>query len=536
LFIQVCHAVQHAHQKGIIHRDIKPSNILVTLHDGVPVPKVIDFGIAKATEGRLTDLTVYTELHQFIGTPAYMSPEQAEMSGLDIDTRYDIYSLGVLLYELLTGETPFDPKELLQEGLDQMRKTIREKEPLRPSTRLSTLLEADLTAIATRHGAEVPKLIHMIRGDLDWIVMKALEKDRTRRYETANALAADAQRFLKSEPVEARPPSGTYRFQKMVRRNKTAFAAATAVVAALVFGLGLSLYLYSQERHALQRAIAAEKQEAVLRVQAENGLALERKMREIAPVANTLTTAGFFLSQGLYEKAEELMKDIPMIVPQSASIFNAIGELHFRRGELSAAITNFAKAVAVDATNHFWYQNLAPMLVLTGDRDGYHKLCNQILFHFGRTTDPPTADRMAKACMILPPPGTNLQTLAAMADTAVSAGPNDSNWIFYEFVKGLAEYRLGHFASAAGWVQKVVGQEGDPTRTAEAYAILAMAQYQQQQVREAQATLAAGRQFVKEKLENYRGVNWHDGITAQTLMTEAEALIQPDSTGAQGGK
>ncbi len=252
LFVQVCHAVQHAHQKGIIHRDIKPSNILVTLHDGVPVPKVIDFGIAKATEGRLSDLTVYTELRQFIGTPAYMSPEQAEMSGLDIDTRSDIYSLGVLLYELLTGRTPFDAQELIQSGLDQMRRTIREKEPMRPSTRLSTMLVADLTAVAKRQSAEPPKLVHFIRGDLDWIVMKALEKDRMRRFESASGLALDVHRFLKNEPIEARPPSGLYRFQKWVRRNKTAFAAAAAVVAALVLGLGLSLYLFIQERHALR--------------------------------------------------------------------------------------------------------------------------------------------------------------------------------------------------------------------------------------------------------------------------------------------
>jgi len=167
LFIQVCHAVQHAHQKGIIHRDIKPSNILVTLHDGVPVPKVIDFGIAKATEGRLTDLTVYTELHQFIGTPAYMSPEQAEMSGLDIDTRSDIYSLGVLLYELLTGRTPFDAKELVEAGLDQMRRTIREQEPQRPSTRLSTMLAADLTSVAQRHRPEPHRHVHLIPGHHD---------------------------------------------------------------------------------------------------------------------------------------------------------------------------------------------------------------------------------------------------------------------------------------------------------------------------------------------------------------------------------
>jgi eukaryotic-like serine/threonine-protein kinase len=244
LFIHVCHAVQHAHHKGIIHRDIKPSNILVTLHDGVPVPKVIDFGIAKATEGRLSDLTIYTQLYEFIGTPAYISPEQAEMSGLDIDTRTDIYSLGVLLYELLTGKTPFDSQELVDSGLDEMRRTIREKEPLSPSTRLSAMVDADLTTTAKRRRVEAPRLVHFIQGDLDWIVMKALEKDRTRRFETANGLAADLQRFLNNEPVEARPPSNLYRFQKMVRRNKMAFAAVSGIVAALALGLAVSVNLY----------------------------------------------------------------------------------------------------------------------------------------------------------------------------------------------------------------------------------------------------------------------------------------------------
>src|SRR5205809_1564297 len=234
LFTQVCHAIQHAHQKGIIHRDIKPSNILVTLHDGVPVPKVIDFGIAKATQGRLTDQTLFTAFEQFIGTPAYMSPEQAEFGGLDVDTRSDIYSLGVLLYELLTGKTPFDAKELLAAGMEEMRRTIREKEPVRPSTRLSTMLEGELTTTAKHRQTDAPKLVHLLRGDLDWIVMKCLEKDRTRRYETANGLAMDVKRHLGNEPVVARPPSAGYRLQKLVRRNKLAFAAAAAVLAALL--------------------------------------------------------------------------------------------------------------------------------------------------------------------------------------------------------------------------------------------------------------------------------------------------------------
>jgi WD40 repeat protein/tRNA A-37 threonylcarbamoyl transferase component Bud32 len=272
LFIQVCQAIQHAHQKGIIHRDIKPSNILVTLHDPDKsgVPKVIDFGIAKATEGRLTDQTVYTQLNQFIGTPAYMSPEQAEMSGLDIDTRSDIYSLGVLLYELLVGSTPFDAKELMASGIDAMRKTIREKEPMRPSTRLATLGADELTTTAKRRSADTSKLLHQLKGDLDWIVMKCLEKDRTRRYETASGLAADLKRNLTNEPVVARPASAAYRFQKAFRRNKLAFIAGMAVAAALVVGIGISTWQTFVAKQAQREAEKARKGEEEQRLQAQS--------------------------------------------------------------------------------------------------------------------------------------------------------------------------------------------------------------------------------------------------------------------------
>jgi serine/threonine protein kinase len=261
LFVQVCQAIQHAHQKGVIHRDIKPSNILVTVNDGVAVPKVIDFGIAKATaQQRLTDKTLFTEFQQFIGTPAYMSPEQAVMTSLDIDTRTDIYSLGVLLYELLTGSTPFEPTTLLGAGLDEMRRIIREEEPPRPSARLSTLAMTDAAALARQRRERLPVLVSLVRGDLDWIVMKCLEKDRTRRYETASGLAMDVQRHLENEAVEACPPSNLYRLQKFVRRHRLAVSASAAIVTSLLLGLGLAAWSFARERDAYretERALRA---------------------------------------------------------------------------------------------------------------------------------------------------------------------------------------------------------------------------------------------------------------------------------------
>ncbi|HTL55957.1 MAG TPA: serine/threonine-protein kinase [Candidatus Limnocylindrales bacterium] len=349
LFVQICQAIQHAHQKGIIHRDIKPSNILVTVHDGMPVPKVIDFGIAKATtDQRLTDKTLFTAYEQFIGTPAYMSPEQAVMSGLDVDTRSDIYSLGVLLYELLTGHTPFDAQELLKSGIDAMRKTIREKEPVRPSTKLTALQAAELTTAARDRSADTAKLLHQLRGDLDWIVMKCLEKDRTRRYDTANGLAVDLKRHLANEPVVARPPSAGYRFQKLLRRNKVMAGATLLVLMAILAGTVVSVLQTLRARRELRRALAAESQ-----AQAEKANA-QAALHFIQDEVLSQASPGYQADRDLKVRtlldrvAERLDRATGSQPVVEASIRQTLGSIYTELGDYAKAIENYDGALRLE--------------------------------------------------------------------------------------------------------------------------------------------------------------------------------------------
>jgi len=329
LFVQVCNAVQHAHQKGIIHRDIKPSNVMVTMHDGVPVPKVIDFGIAKATNQKLTEKTLFTRYAHLIGTPAYMSPEQAELSDLDIDTRSDIYSLGVLLYELLTGTTPFSDEELRKAGYIEMQRVIREQEPAKPSTKLSTLGDT-LTDIAKHRGCTPDLLRKAVCGDLDWIVMKTLEKDRVQRYETANGLAEDVRRHLGDEPVAAHPPSTLHRMNKFVRRHRGLVAAAATVIVVLSAGIVAStVFALRAEREAkISKAVSAFLNEDLLAaVDPEKAKAPEVTVRYILDAAS--------------ENLEGKFKGSPLA---EATVRQTLGETYQKLGEYKTAESHLARA------------------------------------------------------------------------------------------------------------------------------------------------------------------------------------------------
>ena len=337
LFIQVCNAIQHAHQKGIIHRDIKPSNILV-VHgdDGRHSPKVIDFGIAKATGNqRLGNQTVFTSHDQFFGTPVYASPEQFDTTSLDTDTRADIYSLGILLYELLTSHTPVSPDEIKGVSKSKLHRTLLDMEVLRPSVRLETEEKPALADIAKDRGMEPAQLIHAIRGDLDWIIVKAIEKDRTRRYQTVNSLAMDLGRFLSNQPVLARPPSRIYLMGKFVRRNRLGVGLSVTLVLLLVAALMLTTALY-------RRAELARDLQLRLRNAAEAARMEENRLRKQADARANVSRVAMLLDQGRIEEADTLRQEYPIssIDPslEAAAVFRALGDWNAKNGRMDQAL------------------------------------------------------------------------------------------------------------------------------------------------------------------------------------------------------
>jgi len=520
LFNQVCHAVQHAHQKGIIHRDLKPSNILVTLHDGVAVPKVIDFGIAKASEEPLTDNTLFTAFDQFVGTPAYMSPEQAEMSGLDVDTRSDIYSLGVLLYELLTGRTPFDQQQLMRSGLTAMRRTLRETEPRPPSTMLTALRHEQPAGGTNKNPGETRKYISMVRGDLDWIVMKALEKDRRRRYESANGLAEDVQRYLNNEPVQARPPSPFYRFQKLVRRNQITFAAIAAVTVALVLGLGTSTWLFFREREARMEQV---------------------RLRQAAENRQKLTQAMVMLTHNQFEQADQLIHGVPAteVGLEYAYIYRTLSGWHAVHRRWQQAIERFAVVLQmgmVDDGDHTMdYLRYGPILVGAGDMAGYERFRRAAIARYGRTMNPVFAERVVKISLLTPTDREVVRALRPLAELATQSlaqsGPDVDVGLaaWRAFSLALMKFREEDDVEAVALCERSLGYFfSNASLNASDKLVLAMAHFRLGQSDLARSELGQSRR----EIENNRASNpdgywyWFDWMFAEVLLGEASAMIE----------
>ena len=373
LFITICGAVQHAHQKGLIHRDIKPSNLLVEMHDVTPVPKVIDFGVARAIGQQLTEKTLHTGFNQMIGTPLYMSPEQAGLSSIDVDTRSDVYSLGVLLYELLTGHTPFESETLRKASFDEMRRMIREVDPPTPSVRVSTLEAKDQSTVSEHRGVDVRRISKSLRGELDWIVMKSLEKDRNRRYDSPAAFAADIQRYLNDEPVLASPPSTYYRIQKFTRRNRRFIATATIVAVALVIGTVVSVWQAIEAQQARLNTEASLHRESEARDQTEESFkiarqAIEATTKKIASdprlrEANNLAMRKELLASALpfYERLGKQKTNDHRLQLEMANTLRDLAELHRHLGDLEAVRTDYQMAITAFEQLAIFYPNAGEM-------------------------------------------------------------------------------------------------------------------------------------------------------------------------------
>ncbi len=546
LFVQVCNAIQHAHQKGVIHRDIKPSNILIALHDGFPVPKVIDFGISKSIKETLPANTEAPARVRFIGTPDYMSPEQAEPDDRNVDTRSDIYGLGVLLYELLTGRTPFPSKQAAQSTPEELCRAIRERPPATPpSVYVASLAPDELARLAEQRGVKPRALVTALHGDLDWIVLRTLKKERQHRYETANGLARDVRRYRDHEPVAAHPPSRFYHLRKLVRRNRQLFIVGTLFVAILVAGLVVSTRLYYQERE-------AHREQARLRAEAEQSRAVELSLRQHAEAREKLAQAAVLINHGDVATADALIAEIPLdLIPPSleaAGVLRTLGWWHFQASRWDLAAKRFAgMAKAITQVDSADTDDVSRQLLMAGaalceagDRNAYEQFRQMAIARFALSANPVAAEHTIKASLLMPSDAKTLRMLAPLASVAAAtlegtdpktdSNPYMSAW--RSFALALFEYRQGRDEQALVWVQHCEDYPNyNAARFASSRLIFAMASHHLHREDDVRAGLKQARELIDAWFRTpLNGGNeqqgiWFDWINARILLREATTLI-----------
>ncbi len=546
LFVQICHAVQHAHQKGVIHRDIKPDNILVTLHDGNAAPKLIDFGVAKTFGGDFPEDVPADAGLRLIGTPSYMSPEQATANGGDVDTRCDIYSLGVLLCELLVGRPPFElPTGPSGVGPEALRRLIQERQAHRPSE-LIAAMDGEMTAtVAERRRTTPARLLAGVREDLDWIVLQAAAGERRLRYETVNALAMDVRRCLAHEPVAAHPDSRLYRLGKLMRRNRSVFVTGSVIALAVFAGLGAATWLFVRER-------AARREQASLRQEAERARALEAELRQRAEVREHISQAAVHLLHGEIAAADALIGSPPIaFIPSSlecANVMRSLGTWHALAGRWPEAAARFhALGTAIAHSDAADSDDVSRDFVPTGaticeagDYERYRDFRDLTLRRFGGTGNPVVAEQVVKAALLQPPDAAILDQLVPLAErvrgTLSPAGPSAdrdaymSAWSAFSLT--LFEYRRGRPAAAIEWGERCLAYRNDiPPRKAATFAVLALALDGLGRHEEAARALAQSRAISRPYTDGNltpgggREGFWFDWINARILLREAEGVF-----------
>ncbi|WP_105359058.1 MULTISPECIES: serine/threonine-protein kinase [Pirellulaceae] len=535
LFISICCAVQYAHQKGIIHRDLKPSNILVSMDNGKPVPKIIDFGVAKAIGHNLTDRTIYTRFSAMIGTPSYMSPEQAEMSNLDIDTRTDIFSLGVLLYEMLTGATPLSKDRASKVGFDELRRIIREEEAERPSQRLSTLSNKMASTVSLNRQIEPAQLKSTVKGDLDWIVMKALDKDRNRRYSTADAFAKDIKSLLNEEPIMARPPSTYYRFSMFVRRHKGFILTASVVTAALLCGFVVSIWQATVATTALHDARIAE-------TDATNAKEELQHFTERLKQANLLLTSGHaHIDARNWAEGLEAYSQATKVQPRYFPVWISRGTVYAKLGLWEQAAADYERTLELGSPfEDIEYLGVPQLFLYTDRKVAYGELCKQ-LTQFGEISGGAVsrgiligddlsreeARRIAEANEVF------LQDGTLQVNTNPRKKRSGMPRAVRAYITGWAHLRAGNFDQAVNWLEQDRAEDGKSwVASGTAYPLLAIAYHKMERPDDAQVMLQASQTKLNAWLiQSLDGpdvslpIPWYDWIEFLIHYEQAQLLI-----------